>query len=376
MAIKTFQYRIYPTRSQERQFALYLDATRNLYNMCLAERKLMWAHHQQRVSKTEQLRQVKHYKRTFPQVKAVHSHALQIAVNDLDKAFQAFFRRIKAGETPGYPRFKSYKRWHSFGFKEYGNGFKVDGRRLQLSGIGRVRVRWHRPYAGQIKTCRIVRKADGWYVSLACEVPDPQPLPVTGQAVGIDVGLAHLLTTSDGEHTENPRWYREAQGKLRLKQRELARSKKGSQNRRKRVNEVQRLHLKVERQRKDAIDKIVDYLVKKYDLIAIEDLKPTNMVRNKHLSKSILDAGWGYFRERLNIKAVDAGCTVVAVNPACTSQTCSACGCVNRENRPDQATFCCVECGHSDHADVNAAKNILHLALNGRDTSVLLNVAH
>jgi len=376
MAIKTFQYRIYLTRSQERQCVLYLDATRNLYNMCLSERKLMWEHHQQRVSKTEQLRQVKHYKCTFLYAKSVHSHALQIAVSDLDKAFQAFFRRMKSGETPGYPRFKSYKRWDSFGFKEYGNGFKLDGRRLQLSGIGRVRVRWHRSYEGQIKTCRIVRKADGWYVSFACEVPDPQPLPETGKAVGIDVGLAHLLTTSDGEHTENPRWYREAQGKLRLKQRELARAKIGSKNRRKRVNEVERLHLKVKRQRKDYIDKIVNHLVKQYDLIAIEDLKPTNMVRNKHLSKSILDAGWGYFRERLNIKAVDAGCAVVAVNPAYTSQTCSACGCVNRENRPDQATFCCVECEYEDNADVNAAKNILNLALNGRDTSVLLNVAH
>ncbi len=247
---------------------------------------------------------------------------------------------------------------------------------MKVSGVGRIRVRWHRPYVGQIKTCRIVRKAEGWYVSFTCEVPDPQPLPETGKAVGIDVGIARLLTTSDGEHAENPRWYRNAQGKLRLKQRELARSKKGGKNRGKRANEVQRLHLKVKRQRKDYIDKIVDYLVKQYDLIAIEDLKPTNMVRNKHLSKSILDAGWGYFRERLNIKAVDAGCTVVAVNPAYTSQTCSACGCVNRENRPDQATLCCVECGHEDNADVNAAKNILNLALNGRDTSVLLNVAH
>ncbi|MFW5692518.1 MAG: RNA-guided endonuclease InsQ/TnpB family protein, partial [Chloroflexota bacterium] len=295
-------------------------------------------------------------------------------VSDLDKAFQAFFRRIKAGETPGYPRFKSYKRWDSFGFKEYGNGFKLDGRRLKISGVGQIRVRWHRPYEGKIKTCRIVCKADGWYASFTCEVTDPQPLPETGKAVGIDVGLAHLLTTSAREHTENPRWYREAQRKLRLKQRELARSKKGGKNRRKRVNEVQRLHLKVKRQRKDYIDKVVDYLVQQYDLIAIEDLKPTNMVRNKHLSKSILDAGWGYFRERLNTKAVDAGWTVIAVNPAYTSQTCSACGCVNHENRPDQAAFCCIACGHSNNADVNAAKNILNLTLNGRDASVLHNV--
>lgn len=165
--MKAFQYRIYPTRSQERQLGLYLDTTRNLYNMCLSERKLAYELEGRTISKKEQLRQVKHYKRTFPQAQPVHSHALQIAVSDLDAAFQAFFRRVKSGETPGYPRFKSFRRWHSFGLKEYGNGFKVDGRRLKVSGVGRIRVRWNRPVEGEIKTCRLSRKADGWYVSLS-----------------------------------------------------------------------------------------------------------------------------------------------------------------------------------------------------------------
>lgn len=353
---------------------VYLDATRNLYNMCLSERKLAWELEGRSVSKTELLRLVKHYKRAFLFAKPVHSHALQIAVVDLDKAFQAFYRRVKAGEAPGFPRFKNYKRWHSFGFKEYGNGFKLDGRRLKLTGIGRVRVRWHRPIEGKIKTIRVIRKADGWYASFACEVDDPAPLPKTGCVVGVDAGIAHMLVTSDGEYIKNPRYYVEAQRNLRVSQRRLARATKGSLNRKRRVNEVQRLHLKVKRQREDYIDKAVDYLVRTYDGIAIEDLNVAGMARNKHLSKSILDAGWGYFRQRLNDKAVEAGRQVVAVNPAYTSQTCNACGCVNRENRPDQATFYCVECGHRDHADVNAAKNILNLALHGRDTSVLHNV--
>src|SRR5690606_24695501 len=140
----------------------------------------------------------------FPQARDVHSHVLQVAVADLDKAFQAFFRRVKAGEKPGYPRFKGKGWFDSFGLKEYGNGFSIDGRRLKLSGIGRVAVRWHRPIEGTIKTVRIVRKAGKWYACFACEVATPEPLPATGRVVGIDVGVSALITTSDGEKVANP----------------------------------------------------------------------------------------------------------------------------------------------------------------------------
>jgi putative transposase len=144
---------------------------------------------------------------------------LQVAVADLDKAFKAFFRRVKTGEKPGYPRFKSEQRWHSIGFKQYGKGFKLDGRRLKITGVGRIRVRWHRPCQGKIKTCRLIRKAGRWYVSLACEVPAPIPLPLTGEAIGIDMGISALITTSEGERIENPRWYRNSQAELRIRQR-------------------------------------------------------------------------------------------------------------------------------------------------------------
>src|SRR5690606_13135786 len=187
-----------------------LACARSFYNMCLSERKWTYELEKRGVSKTEQLRQVKHYKATFPQAQGVHSHILQVAASDCDKAFQAFFRRVKTGEMLGYPRFKNRDRFYSFGLKEYGNGWKVDGRKLQLSGIGRVSVRWHRHMEGTPKTLRIVLKAGKWYACFACEVATPEPLPATGRVVGIDVGISALITTSDGEKVANPKFYREA----------------------------------------------------------------------------------------------------------------------------------------------------------------------
>jgi putative transposase len=204
--LTTFKYRLYPSKNQARLLSQTLETCRRWYNVCLAERNETWETEKRSVGKFEQLAQVKTYRKENPFAGQVHSHVLQVVVADLDKAFQAFFRRVKAGEAPGYPRFRGRQRYDSFGFKEYANGFKLDGRRLKLSGIGRLAVRWHRPIAGQIKTLRIRRQAGKWYACLACEI-EAQPLPPTGQEVGVDAGIASLLTTSDGEHIENPKWY-------------------------------------------------------------------------------------------------------------------------------------------------------------------------
>lgn len=203
--LKSFKYRLYPSRSQARLLAATLETCLRFYNDCLAERKEAYETEKRTVGKFEQLRKVKVLKETNPYAQDIHSHILQVTVSDLDKAFQAFFRRVKAGEKPGYPRFKGRNRFNSFGLKEYGNGFRLDGRRLKLSGIGRIAVRWHRPLEGQIKTVRIVRKAGHWYACFSCEV-EAQPLAPTGQSVGIDVGLASLITTSSGKKVNNPHW--------------------------------------------------------------------------------------------------------------------------------------------------------------------------
>lgn len=355
--LKAFQYRLYPTKSQARLFESTLETCRRFYNDCLAERKEAYEQEKRTVSKFAQLRQVKAFKRTNPYAATVHSHILQVVVSDLDKAFQAFFRRVKAGEKPGYPRFKGRNRFDSFGFKEYGNGFRLDGRRLKLSGIGRVAVRWHRDLEGQIKTARVIRKAGHWYVSFACEVEQPEPLPSTGQSVGVDVGVASLITLSDGAKVDNPKWYRASQAKLRIAQRRVARRKKGGKNRRKAVLQLQRLHVHTQNQRRDFLNKLAHGLVQANDVIAVEDLQIQNMVRNKHLSKSILDSGWGYFRQRLAAKAAEAGRVVVAVNPAYTSKTCSGCGTVFEHLTLSDRWVECA-CGLSLDRDHNAALNI------------------
>ena len=355
--LKAFQYRLYPTKSQERLLESTLETCRRFYNACLAERKEAYEQEKRTISKFAQLRQVKTLKQTNPYAATVHSHILQVVVSDLDKAFQAFFRRVKAGEKPGYPRFKGRNRLDSFGLKEYGNGFRLDGRRLKLSGIGRVAVRWHRELEGQIKTARVIRKAGHWYVSFACEVEQPEPLPSTGQSVGVDVGVASLITLSDGTKVDNPKWYRASQAKLRIAQRRVARRKKGGKNRRKAVLQLERLHVHTQNQRRDFLNKLAHSLVQANDVIAVEDLQIQNMVRNKHLSKSILDSGWGYFRQRLAAKAAEAGRVVVAVNPAYTSKTCSGCGTVFEHLTLSDRWVKCA-CGLSLDRDHNAALNV------------------
>lgn len=291
----------------------------------MAERKSAYETEKKTISKVEQLRKVKELKANNSYAGKVHSHVLQNVVQDLDKAFKAFFRRIKAQQTPGYPRFKGKNRWKSFGFKEYGNGFKIDGRRLRLYGIGRVAVRWHRPIEGKIKTVRIIKKADKWYACFACLV-EPLKRTATGKEIGIDVGITSLITTSDGNKIENPRWYRNQQRKLRILQRRVSRRKLGSYNRRKAVLALQRHHEHIKNSRKDFLDKLVYWLISNYDRIALEDLRITNMVKNHKLSKSILDASWGYLIQRLLDKAEEAGRVVSLVNPAYTSKKCSNCG--------------------------------------------------
>jgi putative transposase len=285
---------------------------------------------------------------------------LQTVVQDLDKAFDAFFRRVKASEKPGYPRFKGRNRWHSFGFKQLGNGFKVDGRRLKLSFIGRLAIRWHRPTEGAIKTLRISKKAGKWYAAFSCVVEDSAPLDATGQDIGIDVGLSALITSSDGEKVQPPRMYRAAQKALRIAQRRVARRRKGGKNRRKAAAILQRQHEHVGNQRKDFLNKLADDLTTRYDKIALEDLSITRMMHG-NLAKSILDAAWGYLVQRLTHKAASAGRVVVLVDPRYTSKTCSQCGHIFETLSLSDRWVDCA-CGLSLDRDHNAAINILNRA--------------
>jgi len=358
--LKTFAYRLYPSKPQVRLLENTLETCRRFYNQCLAQRRDAYQQHGVSVGKYQQLATVKEQKALNPYAKGIHSHVLQVVVADLDKAFQAFFRRVKAGEDPGYPRFKGRNRFCSFGFKEYGNGFKIDRRRLRLSGIGRIAVRWHRPLIGTIKTVRIISKAGLWYACFACDV-EAEPLEPTGEEIGIDVGVVSLITTSNGEKTANPRWYRIEQRKLRVLQRRVARRKKGGKNRRKAVLALQRQHERIANRRKDFLNKLSHGLIERYDRIALEDLRITNMARNPHLAKSILDAGWGYLVQHLTSKAEEAGRVVCLVEPRYTSKSCSQCGHVFESLSLSDRWIDC-GCGLSLDRDHNAAINILKRA--------------
>ena len=327
-AIRVFKYRLCPSRSQEKNLFRVLNCARNLYNTALAERKFGYEIEGRSVSNAALETRAKHYRAKMPYAQQMFSQTAQSVVAQVDGAFQAFFRRVKAGETPGSPRFKGRNRFHSFLFKQYGSGARIDGKRLKLFGIGRVRVRWHRRIEGTIKTIRIQHKAGQWFALFACEVTPTAVLPETKRVIGLDMGIGALVTTSAGDKVENPSFYRKAQVKLRVLQRSLGRKKQGGANRRKALRRVQRWHGHIANQRGDVLHKLSTALVQDYDGIALEDLHVRNMVRNHHLSKSILDSGWSMFRHYLTYKAESAGREIAFVNPAYTSKTCSNCGAV------------------------------------------------
>jgi putative transposase len=289
----------------------------------------------------------------------VNAQVLQDVVLRVDWAFQAFFRRVQGGETPGYPRFHGRDRYNSFTFPQVGEhgGAALDGSILSLSKLGRIPLRLQRPLEGTPKTVTIVREADGWYAFISCADMPAQSLPATGQETGIDLGIEAFATLSDGTRVFHPGWYRKAERRLKTAQRRVARRKRGSHCQRKAVALLAKAHQKVRRQRADFHHKTALALVQQHDTIYHENLQTANMVKNHHLAKSIQDAGWGAFLIILAYKAAYAGRRIVAVNPAYTSQRCSGCGALVHKGLSVR-WHSCPECGTSLHRDHNAAKNI------------------
>nr|WP_041220756.1 RNA-guided endonuclease TnpB family protein [Deinococcus geothermalis] len=357
--LKTFRYRLRPTKAQEATLTEQLQLCRNLYNAALQERRDAYRKAGKTVTAYDQMKYLTEIKEALPEYKSVYSQVLQDVLKRLEKAFGAFFRRVKAGQTPGYPRFKGAGWYDSICYPQ--SGFSVSGKTAFFSKIGNIRIRLHRPLEGKLKTATITRDCGEWYVSYVCEV-EAQPLPKTGSSVGVDVGTTWFCITSDGEFVENPRHFQRSMKALRVKQRSLSRKKRGSNRRKKAKEAVARLHRKVKRQRLDFHHKIAAKLIRENDLVAHEDLNVSGMGRG-NLARSIHDVGWGQFFSLLSFKAASAGRTVIAVDPRYTSQACHKCGHTCRENRIGQAKFKCVNCGHTANADHNAALNILARAL-------------
>jgi putative transposase len=365
--IATFQYRLYPTQEQ----AIVLDNTvetcRHLYNGALAERIDAYQHEGKTIGFVDQANQLPLLKETAEPLADLYSQVAQDCLKRLDKAYQAFFRRVKAGEKPGFPRFKGFGRYRSFCYPQWNGSVKLLDGFLRLSKIGDIALRLHRPLQGTPKTCTISRKADGWYASIACEV-EPEPLPKTGVDVGIDVGIEMFATFSD-DHAPiaNPRHLEKAQASVRKAQKRLERRSrrdksgkltgKQSKHREKAKVLLAKAHLRVARARLDFHHKSAYALVRRFDTIYVENLHIRGMLKNHHLARVIADAGWGQFFLVLKHKAENAIKTVVEVCPKNTSQNCSRCG----EYVPKVLscrTHSCPYCGLVLHRDKNAAENI------------------
>jgi putative transposase len=355
---KTFKYKLQPTVEQEGTLAFVLRRCRELYNAALAERREAWRMRRISITLAGQSAQLPDIKQERPEYQDIHSQVLQDMLARLDRAFQAFFRRVQRGEKAGYPRFTRGSRYDSFTYKQFGNGATLDNGYLVLSKIGRLAVRWSRPLQGTPKTVTIRHEADGWYVSFSCAEVPIQPLPLTSQEAGIDLGLESFATLADGSQIANPRIFRVAEMNLKRAQRRVSRRKRGSHRRRKAVTLLAKAHAKVRRARADFHHKTALALVRQYDTIYHEALQTANMLKNHHLAKSIADARWSAFLAILSFKAAYAGKAVVAVPPAFTSQACSGCGVLVHKGLSVR-WHSCPACGTSLHRDHNAALNIL-----------------
>ncbi len=397
MSIKAYKYRIYTNTATTEKLQCVLDRCRELYNAALSERKDAYKlHSRQTIYQNEQgqcivaimeapirLKFICYYdqqndlpqiKEMRPEYKEIAAHVLQDVIRRVEKAFDAFFRRVRNGEKPGYPRFKGKNWYDSFTYPDHA-GWKLEGNRLRLSKIGTAKVKLHREMQGTIKTLSIKREGQHWYAVFSCEVKTVR-LPLSYEDVGIDLGVTHFAAFSNGEFVDHPRYFRRAEKKLAKLQQALSRKKRGSHRRAKAVQRVAKQHRKIKNQRRDFQHKVSRMLVNRYQLIAFEDLHAANMVKRPHpkqdesgkylpngasakagLNKSILDAGWSTFTEMVSVKAASAGRTVVFVNPSMTSQLCSGCGAVVRKDLSERWHSC--ECGTELDRDTNSAKLVL-----------------
>lgn len=353
--MKAYKFKLKPNKNFEREATRTLDVCRELYNASIQERRDAYRMNGVSINFALQCAQLPAIKHIRPDLKDVHSQVLQDVLHRSDRAFEAFFRRVKNGQTPGYPRFKGKDRYNSFTYPQA--GYKLEGDKLSLSKIGSVRVRLSRPIQGKVKTCIIAREADGWYVVLTVETAPPEPLPKTGETVGIDLGIEAFATLSTGERIENPRHLKDAEGELKTAQRRVSRRHKNSKRRRKAVRLLAKKHQTIRRRRRDFHHKVANDLVGRFDEIKFEKLNVSGMVRNPQLAKAISDVGWASFISVTAYKAEEAGRRVMRVNASGTSQVCSQCG-ARVPKTLSERRHECPDCGFVAHRDHNAAIEI------------------
>lgn len=363
----SYKFRLYPNQTQKLQILRTLGCCRYVFNYYLAKRKDIYEQTGKTLNYYECANDMTQLKKSLEWLKEADSTALQSSIKDLDTAYQNFFRRVKNGEKPGYPRFKSKRnRRQSYKSRCTGASIKVFDNAVQLPKLGKVKCRISKRVEGRILSATVSRNPSGkYFVAICCTDVDIEPLPSTGAVVGIDMGIKSFAITSDGDEHPNHKYLSKSQKKLAKLQRQLSRKSKGSKRREKARIRVAVLHEHVANQRLDMLHKLSSNLVRDYDLISIEDLAPKNMVKNHKLARAISDASWGEFRRQLGYKTKWYGKVLVTVDRFYpSSQLCSECG-TQWPGTKDLSVreWTCPECGATHDRDRNAAINILNEGL-------------
>jgi len=362
--MKTFEYRLFVNKQQHALLVQCLRESRILYNEMLEITKQQYEEQGTFPSKYDLTKIFAGRGGEY-----VPATTVQMLADRLSKSLKRFLARKELAMKVGFPRFKKGNQWHSIQLRQYGKDVYVHEDKKHLivpKKLGHfLKIKLHRPIEGTPKTVHLIVRADGhWYALIVCEMEpgtEHEPTTCSHPEIGLDVGLKVFLADSDGHTVENPRFYRTSQKTLRRKQRTICRRKKGSHRRRKAAKNVAKTHMKIDRQRRDHHFKTAKPYAEGYQLIAVEDLQITNMVKNHHLAKSIMDASWSTFLNILSDKAERAGHGVRRVNPRFTSQKCHTCGEIVQKSLSVR-THICPFCGYVADRDVNAAKNILSKA--------------
>jgi putative transposase len=362
MPVLTYKYRLFPNSTQAVALTDMLGSFCDLYNACLQQRIEAYRRQGKSLGYIDQANELKAVRLADERLAGYSYSAEQQVVRRLDKAFKAFFGRVRRG-TGGFPRFRAKSMFDSADFR-VGDGLTIrKSRKITVVGIpGEIKVRWHRdlPAGARVSTAVLSRSCGKWYICFSVETPAAHgPHPVRA-VVGIDVGLISLMATSDGDAVPTPQWVARASNKQRRLQRALARCRRASKGRQRAKQNLARQAARVANQRRDFTHKLSRTLVNRYSHIAFEDLNITGLARGM-LAKSVLNAAWGQLISFTDYKAANAGGLVATVDPRGTSQECDGCGRVTPKTLSDRIHNC-PGCGTVEDRDVHAAKVIKHRA--------------